>query len=94
MNVNSQDLDFVTGYAKTDPFEDFAETYNFYLLHGAQFKEMAKTNKQILRKYLYMKYYIFAGKEYNNDPYTSVLTAARYYDSTRLTYDPGKFVRI
>ncbi|MBN1494754.1 hypothetical protein JW911_03400 [Candidatus Peregrinibacteria bacterium] len=87
-------LDFVTGYAKTDPFEDFAETYNFYLLHGAQFKELAKYNVQLKRKYLYMKYYIFAGKEYDNDPYNQIQYLTRYYDSTKLSYDADKFVSV
>lgn len=90
---NVQNTDFVTGYAKSDPFEDFAETYNFYLLHGAQFREMAKTNNNLNRKYLYMKYFIFAGKEYDNDPYNKVNRYDRTYDATLLSYDTAKFLK-
>jgi len=90
----AQNTDFVTGYAKTDPFEDFAESYDYYILHGAQFREMAKYNTQIKQKYLYLKYYIFAGKEYDNDPYTAVQYLTRYYDSTKLSYDVNQFVKV
>jgi len=85
--------DFVTGYAMTDPFEDFAETYNFYVLHGAQFKEMTKENRQLQRKYLFMKYFIFRGQVFDNDPYTEVAYNARAYDATMIDYDRNKFIQ-
>jgi len=85
--------DFVTGYAMTDPFEDFAETYNFYILHGAQFKEMAKKNRKLQRKYLFMKYFIFRGQVFNNDPYTEIAYDMRQYDATMIDYDRNKFIQ-
>jgi hypothetical protein len=44
------DLDFVSGYAETDPFEDFAESYNYYILHGEQFRQLAKYNATLAGK--------------------------------------------
>jgi len=90
---HSKDSDFVTGYAKTDPFEDFAETYNFYLLHGRQFRAMAKTNNILNRKYLFMKYFIFSGKEYDYNTFTAVNPHHRHYDSTLLSYDFTRFMK-
>lgn len=87
-----QKTDFVTGYAMTDPFEDFAETYNFYVLHGDQFREMALYNKQLKQKYLFMKYIIFAGQEFDNDPYNYTDYYTRNYDATLLNYDSQKFL--
>lgn len=84
---------FVTGYAMTDPFEDFAETYNYYVLHGQQFKQMAKYDKTLRRKYIYMKYFVFEGQEFNFDPYTEGNKVARNYDSTLLNYDHETFLR-
>lgn len=84
--------DFVTGYAMTDPFEDFAEAYNFYILHGSQFRKMAEFNRQLWRKYMFMKYYIFEGKEFDNDPYTEIEFFTRNYDSTVLNYDLNEFL--
>ncbi len=90
---NAKSTDFVTGYAMTDPFEDFAETYNFYVLHGEQFKEMSKYNRILRQKYLFMKYFIFKGQEYDNDPYTDVKYSSRYYDSTLLNYNFATFLK-
>lgn len=85
--------DFVTGYAMSDPFEDFAESYNYYLLHGKQFKEMAQENTSLLRKYLYIKYFVFKGEEFDNDPYNSVNHQTRVYDSTVLNYNDSTFLK-
>ncbi len=43
--------DFCSGYGMTDPFEDFAECHNWYLNHNAIFKELAKNNEQLKKKY-------------------------------------------
>jgi hypothetical protein len=92
LKKKSKITDFVTRYAMTDPFEDFAETYNFYLLHGEQFKEMAEYNKTLEQKYLFMKYFIFKGKEFDNDPYNEPMYFTRIYDSTLLDYDKLSFL--
>lgn len=84
---------FVSKYAMTDPFEDFAETYNFYVLHGEQFREMAEFDRNLMRKYLFLKYYIFKGQEFDNDPYTTTQPFTRTYDSTTLNYDEKSFIK-
>jgi hypothetical protein len=84
--------DFVTRYAMTDPFEDFAETYNYYVLHGSQLREMAKYNRILRQKYLFMKYFIFNGVEYDNDPFTEIEHMIRTYDSTKLSYNMNSFL--
>ncbi len=93
LKKDSEKTNFVTGYAMTDPFEDFAETYNYYILHGQQFKQMAKYDKTLRRKYIYMKYFVFEGKEFNFDPYNTGYKLARNYDSTLLNYDYETFLR-
>lgn len=93
IKTDSEKTDFVTGYAMSDPYEDFAESYNYYVLHGKQFKEMAKYDVDLRRKYLYLKYYIFSGREFNNDPRETENANLRKYDSTVLAYDHEKFLR-
>lgn len=93
IKVTSESTDFVTGYAMSDPYEDFAESYNYYLLHGRQFKEMAKYDVDLRRKYLYLKYFIFSGQEFDNDPNELPNFTMRRYDSTILAYDYEKFLR-
>lgn len=91
MRPGAQKTDFVTGYAMTNPFEDFAETYNFYILHGNRFRQMAMYNNQLWRKYMFMKYYIFRGIEFDNDSSVEVDYFTRNYDSTILDYDINSF---
>lgn len=93
LKFGARESSFVTQYAMTDPFEDFAETYNFYVLHGEQFRQMAEYDRNLMRKYLFIKYYIFEGEEYDNDPYTEVQPFTRTYDATVLNYDQNSFIK-
>lgn len=43
--------DFCSGYGMTDPFEDFAECFNLYTNHNSFFKQIAKTNTVLKKKY-------------------------------------------
>lgn len=90
---DSSAYDFVTGYAMTDPFEDFAESYDFYLLHGSQFKYAARFNARLSQKYAYLRNEIFSGKEFvNND--TKLDVKKRAYDSTILPFSLEHFLKI
>lgn len=53
--ANISYLDFVSGYAQTNPFEDFAETVNFYLNHNQAFQTMTQQSTILNKKYRYMK---------------------------------------
>ncbi len=88
----STSLDFVTGYAMTDPFEDFAETYNFYLLHGNEFLQMAQQNSRLKRKYEFMKSKIFHGKEFSFDSAKGKIVG-RDFDSTVISFSLEKFLK-
>ena len=45
-----KDADFVSGYAKSDPFEEFAESFAMYVLQRDEFRARAKTNDAIAAK--------------------------------------------
>lgn len=85
-------LDFVSGYAMTDPFEDFAEAYNWYVLQGANFRQLAQTNFALRQKYDFLKTYVFNNREFGGkmlyrDSYK------RVYDSTLLPYSLLVFLK-
>lgn len=83
-------LNFVSGYAMSDPFEDFAESYAYYILHGNEFRKLAKSDTVLNKKYQFLKTRVFNGKEYvNGDESVSALN--RNYDVTVLPYDMNKF---
>ncbi len=50
-----KDADFVSGYAKSDPFEEFAETFAAYVLQRGTLRERAKTNDAIAAKLFWME---------------------------------------
>jgi hypothetical protein len=58
MKSNVAEADFVSGYAKSDAFEDFAETFAMYILHRPALKERAKTNTVIAAKLAWMEMYL------------------------------------
>ncbi len=93
---DSSELDFVTGYAMSDPFEDFAETFDFYILHGQEFRKILNTSKVLKAKYDFLKIWIFEGKEFENggnlyNLNDGIALTQRYYDATMLAYDLNEF---
>lgn len=93
LKAAANNLDFVSGYAMSDPFEDFAESYNFYLLHGDDFRYLAISNNALEQKYNFFKDKVFGGKEFNlNDGLQVGDDGNRSYDSTLLHYDLEQFL--
>lgn len=85
-------LDFVTGYAMTDPFEDFAESYSFYMLHGSQFRYMSQSNARLRAKYDYLQWRVFNGQEFYNGSWKAQ-ARSRSYDSTVLPFPLDNFLK-
>jgi hypothetical protein len=83
-------LDFVSGYASTDPFEDFAESFDFYILHGTDFRMLAGESKVLQAKYDFLKNQVFAGQEFNS----AVASKAnkRAWDTTLLEFNLAAFL--
>ncbi len=52
--------DFVSGYAQSDPFEDFAESFAYFLLQNEAFKARADANPVMKRKYEWFRMHLFA----------------------------------
>ena len=86
--------DFVSGYAMTDPFEDFAESYVYYILHNKEFKSKTQTSEMLLQKYNYMKNVVFQDLEYDTGSYVTDGLSRRPWDITVLSYDLENFLSI
>ncbi len=85
-------FDFVSGYAMTDPFEDFAESYVYYVLHNADFKAKAQTSDALYQKYVFMKNTVFKGYEFATGEYKPEELNRRPWDITVLSYDLAGFL--
>jgi Putative zinc-binding metallo-peptidase len=88
----STNYDFVSGYAMTDPFEDFAETYAYYVLHGQDFRAKTLTSDVLQKKYDFMKNVVFKGKEYDVGDTSKADLQDRPWDVTVLNYDLNSFL--
>lgn len=64
---DSQQQDFVSGYAQYDCFEDFAESYLMYRLHGEKFRHLMQDSDALKKKYSFLKKYVFQDSEFNTD---------------------------
>lgn len=56
-----QNTDFVTGYAKTNCFEDLAETVTYYIVHQDDFRARAKKSMILAKKLEWIETYVFPG---------------------------------
>lgn len=84
--------DFVSGYAMTDPFEDFAESFITYVLHGDDFRQLARSNAALAKKYNFLRDRVFAGAEYSG-AISEIAGGKRVWDVTLVDYDLAKFWR-
>ncbi|MFH0879394.1 MAG: hypothetical protein V2A34_06745, partial [Lentisphaerota bacterium] len=89
----ASNLDFVSGYAMSDPFEDFAETYVFYVLHNADFRALTAGSDALAKKYAFMRDAVFSGKEFATGNANAIQNLnRRSWDVTVLPYDLEQFL--
>ena len=76
--------DFVTGYAVSDAFEDFAESFAYFTLQNDAFKKRAESNAAVAAKYQWLSMH-FAGVERNAVGQTQ-WNGTVVWDATKLAY--------
>jgi len=92
LKKDSDNLDFVSGYGLSDPFEDFAECYVYYVLHNKDFKSKTQTSQQLLKKYNFMKEVVFDGQEFDTGNYLTKGLKKRPWDITVIPYNLDNFI--
>ena len=80
--------DFVSDYAKSDVFEDFAETMNVYITDNRNFYEKAGKSPSLMKKYEFIRDKIFDGKEFSLSK-GGIANLFTTYDSTVRRFDIG-----
>lgn len=76
--------DFVSGYAAKDAFEDFAETFAYFVLQPEAFKTRTQGNIALQKKWAWMQGYVFQKPPSlaSGKPWNSVLP----WDVTKILY--------
>ncbi|MDA9129315.1 putative zinc-binding metallopeptidase [Candidatus Gracilibacteria bacterium] len=85
---------FVSGYAMTNQYEDFAESYLYYVLHNADFLQKALRSKVLAQKYTFFQKNVFTKNEFYNTDFGGASEGADYYwDITKLEVDVKNFLQ-
>lgn len=78
----------------TNKYEDFAETFTYYVLHNSDFLEKARYSQPLLEKYNFFADYVFINGEYQTDVYKTTKTVKKYYrDTTKIEYSLTDFLQ-
>lgn len=91
-NKNAKITDFVTGYSLSNKYEDFAESFVFYIFHNEEFLRRAKINYSIKLKYNFFKNYVFENNEFNNTSFWNWNISSYNWDSTKIWINLKKYL--
>jgi len=94
MQVWLNPKDFVSWYAMTNQYEDFAESYVYYVLHNRDFLEKVWQSDILAKKYDYFQRYIFTKNLFYKEDFSLEDEVRPYYwDITKLGVDVKKFLQ-
>ncbi|MDD2907850.1 MAG: hypothetical protein PHH98_04365 [Candidatus Gracilibacteria bacterium] len=86
--------DFVSGYAMTNKYEDFAESFTYYILHNGDFLEKSNDSLVLKEKYDFFSKYVFRNDEFKSDNYKSTNEIKPYYrDITKIEFSLENFLQ-
>ena len=86
--------DFVSGYSMSNKYEDFAESFTYYILHNLDFREKAKESDELLDKYIFFEKYLFRNGEFQTDSFKTTTQVKDYYrDITKVGFSLENFLQ-
>jgi len=94
INAGLDIQDFVSGYAMTNQYEDFAETYTYYIFHNEDFLKKALDSEVLAKKYVFMKDVVFQNDMFLQEDFSPGNEVKDYYwDITKLPVDVKNFLQ-
>lgn len=84
--------DFVSGYAMTNKYEDFGESFTFFLFHNDEFAKRAKQSKTLQAKYTFFQKYVFPNKEFVGTGFELDRIPKYNWDSTKIPIATNKYL--
>jgi hypothetical protein len=94
-NVKKKDAiiwDFVSGYALSNKYEDFAESFAFYVFHNDEFARRAKSNPSLQDKYDFLKNNVFLNNEFFSTNFASEKLRSYNWDVTKIPVNVKKYL--
>lgn len=84
---------FVSWYAMTNKYEDFAESFTYYILHNQDFKIKSQLNNNLKSKYNFFTKYIFKDNYFVNTNFIQSKYKDYYWDTTKIDYNLVDFIK-
>jgi len=86
--------DFVSGYAMTNKYEDFAETFIYYVMYNSDFVQKAQKSTILQKKYDFFHEEIFPGGEFQGTNFRipSENVKNYYWDITKIPFSLKNFL--
>lgn len=76
--------DFVSGYAATNQYEDFAESFVWYVFHNNNFLDRAMKNESLRQKYLFFADNVFVHGEFQGTDFSLTQAPDYLWDTTKI----------
>lgn len=86
--------DFVSGYSMTNKYEDFSESFTYYVLHNSDFLEKTQYSDVLKQKYDYFSKFVFRNDEFKTNNYKKTIEIKSYYrDITKIEFSLENFLQ-
>lgn len=87
--------DFVSWYSMTNKYEDFAESFTYYVLHNNNFYNKSKNSSILRSKYNFFSDNVFTRNQFKWEGFSSYDIPQDYYrDITKIDYFLEKLVKV
>ncbi|MCH2188505.1 putative zinc-binding metallopeptidase [Candidatus Gracilibacteria bacterium] len=94
MQAGQEQGDFVSGYAMTNKYEDFAESYTYFVLHNNDFRIKSAQSDILRAKYDFFRRFVFREEEFFKTDFSVGNKIEKYYwDITKIGIDVKKLLR-
>ena len=85
-------MDFVSGYAAANQYEDFAESLVFYIFHNATFADRALRSESLRQKYLFFANSLFPRGYFQWTDFSIGRVPSYVWDTTKVSYSLQKYL--
>lgn len=83
---------FVSWYAATNKYEDFAESFTFYIFHNTYFADRALKNESLRKKYLFFNTQVFPSGQFVGKEYATIRMPSYLWDTTKIPISLQKYL--
>jgi hypothetical protein len=83
MKAGLSGTSFVSGYASTNQYEDFAESFTMYVFHNKEFLKRAQTSTFLQKKYTFLRTSVF-GDAFLGSAYEKDAVPKKVWDVTKI----------